>query len=172
MREEYYANLSYPKEILDEIEMILSTDRTAISPDRMREVDSLNLTRLTEITREYGWINRVYPFVMMYWVTDGGENEVWRDFKSAINDEIKKGNLRRSFWVRIDDIAAIKKNGKQIYGSISNFDKSPIANLKNVDKKRAKVGLPPLWYMYKIHGHELPENYVAANDAFFESLLD
>lgn len=172
MLEEYYVNLSYPKEILDEIEEMLNSTRMFISAEHKRANDSINLTRLTEITRRYGWINRGYFIVLSYWMTDGKENEVWRGFKSAINDEIEKGNLRKSFWVRVDDIAQMKETGKQIYGSISNSDKNPIVNLKNIDKKRAKVGLPPLWYMNRIHDHELPEGYTAANDDFLKSLQE
>ena len=31
--------------------------------------------------------------------------------------------------------------------------------IKNVDKKRIENGLPPLWYMEKVYGIQLPSEY-------------
>jgi len=172
LREAYYANLPYPKQVLDHIEKMQNSSRKFISAEHKRKTDSINLSLLTAITRKHGWIDKAHFIALSYKLTGGEDNEVWNDLKLTIDDEIKKGKLRKSFWTFLDDVQQIQKNQKQIYGTSQNWDEYPIMNLKKVDKRRAKIGLPPLWYLYKVHGHELPEGYTAANDDFLKSLSE
>ncbi len=171
MLEEYYANLSYEKEILDEIGEMLESTEEFISAEHKRKTDSINLARLAEITREYGWItNRASLLYMNYWHRDNMNDKVWREFKSAIDDQIKKGEIRKSFWAFTDDVRQMGKTKKQIYGQSSNWDKYPIMDIETVDKRRAKIGLPPIWYVSRLLDKEYPEGYTAANDDFLKSL--
>jgi|GEM_PF-3048562 len=171
MLEEYYANLPYPKEILDEIKEMLNSTKNFISADHKRKTDSINLARLTEITREHGWITDRASFLYTnYW--DRDNDKVWNEFKSVIDDEIKKGKIRKSFWAFMDDARQMGKTKKQIYGQSSNWDKYPIMDIKTVDKRRAKIGLPPIWYVSRLLDKKFPEGYTAANDDFLKSLQE
>ena len=55
---------------------------------------------------------------------------------------------------------SVIENKVQIYGLYwNNFDQFPIKDIKNVDQRRIENGLPPLWYMEKVYGIELPTEY-------------
>jgi len=171
---EYYTNLPYPKQVLDDIEEIRKRDQNVRKPEnqhRMKEVDSVNIRQLMEITREYGWIDKAWIVLWHQRGTYGTDNEVWSYFKPFIDSEIKKGNVRKSFWAMYEDHEQIIKSREQIYGMFaSNYDMMPVVNVKQVDKRRADIGLPPLWYMNKVFDRELPEGYTATNDDFLKSL--
>jgi len=173
MLEEYYANSPYPKQVLDELDEMLKGTRNFVSEEHKRKMDSINLIRLTEITRKYGWISNRATFLYSgYWHKDNEDDSVWNEFESAIDDEIKKGKLRKSFWAFLEDAQQMRKTKKQIYGASSNWEQYPIMNIKNVDKRRTKIGLPPLWYVSRLLDKELPEGYTAANDDFLKSLQE
>lgn len=55
---------------------------------------------------------------------------------------------------------SIVNKKEQIYGMYWNqFDEYPITDIENVDKRRAEFDVPPLWYMKKVYGIELPSEY-------------
>jgi len=164
MLEEYYANLPYPKEVLDEMEQVLAFGKQ----DNWREPNPVKLRQLLEIIKKYGWIDDK-AHMRLFGVYES-DDDICKELKSAIDKEIKKGKLRESFWAFLEDAQQMGKNGKQIYGQSSNWEEYPIMNIKNVDKRRAKIGLPPLWYVSRILDNELPEGYIAANDDFLKSL--
>ena len=41
----------------------------------------------------------------------------------------------------------------------SQYKEFPIEDIQNVDQRRASVGLPPLSYIRKVYGIELPQEY-------------
>lgn len=168
MRGEYYANLPYPKEIHDEMEQILKVNEKFNNNEDRHKSDSIKMRQLLEITRKYGWINdRARTHLLGVY---GTKSDTWKALKSAIDNEIKKGKLRKSFWAFLDDAQQMQKNRKQVYGESNNWEDYPIMNIKNVDKRRAKIGLPPIWYVSKLRDSELPEGYTAASDDFLKSL--
>ena len=160
---EFYNNLENP-EIYREVDSLVDLDQRVRNNegnlvDKMR-IDSLNINRLIEITKKYGWQKRAWLILWHQRLTYDQDNYVWRFFKPYINDQIAKGNIEKSFWTRFEEEKSIRLNHKQIYGLYWNqFNEYPIKDITNVDKRRTKNGLPPLWYMRKVYGIELPANY-------------
>lgn len=160
---QYFNQLDHP-EIYREIDSLTEIDqkirRNNLNHEERYRIDSLNVIRLKEITKKYGWRERGWIILWHQRFTFEEDNYVWSFFRPYINEQIKKGNIRTDFWAMFEDQKAIEKNQTQIYGTyLSQLNQFPVRNLKNIDKKRKKVGLAPLWYMHKVYGAELPENY-------------
>ena len=159
----FYTNLEHP-EIYREVNSLMELDqeyRTNGSEwNEIARIDSLNIKRLIEITKEYCWQKRGWLVLWHQRQTYGEDNYVWNFFKPYIEDEIKKGNINKDFWTNFEEEQSIMKDKKQIYGLYwSQFDEYPIKDIENVDERRTEFGLPPLWYMNKVYGIELPTNY-------------
>uniref|UniRef100_UPI00404A8ADC hypothetical protein n=1 Tax=Flavobacterium sp. TaxID=239 RepID=UPI00404A8ADC len=99
-----YQKILYPK--IDE-------DRDIIYNTIMKNVDKLNIERLMEITKLYGWQESAW---LILWHQRGNHDEdnyVWNFFRPIINKEIEEGKLSRSFWKPFDnykkEIEASKK---------------------------------------------------------------
>jgi len=160
---EFFNKLEHPK-IYREMDSLLEIDqkyRRNISERRENpHIDSLNVKRLIEITKEYGWQDKGWLILWHQRGTYGENNYVWNFFKPYIDEQISKGNMKKDFWVMFDEEKSIRKNKEQIYGIYwNNFDDFPIKDIENVDKRRAEFGLPPLWYMEKVYDVELPSEY-------------
>jgi hypothetical protein len=39
------------------------------------------------------------------------------------------------------------------------YERFPISDIVNVDKRRGELGMPPLWYLREVYGIQPPENY-------------
>lgn len=163
---EYYANLPYPKQVLDDIEQLIEKDQKPRLKNiwaqpggtaKMMRIDSANIHELIVITKKHGWFEKAWIVLWHQRGTYGQKNEVWNYFKPFIDKEIEKGRVRKSFWAQFDDGKSVSEEGQQIYGMYQN--QSPIIDIEQVDERRAEVGLPPLWYMNKVHNWDLPEGY-------------
>lgn len=160
---EFYKNLEHP-EIYREVDSLMELDQeirnNGIDRKKMARIDSLNIKRLIEITKEYGWQPKGWLVLWHQRGTYGQDNYVWNFFKPYIDEQIQKGNMKKSFWTMFEEEKSIIKNKKQIYGLYWNqFDQFPIKDIENVDQRRTENGLPPLWYMEKVYGVELPTEY-------------
>lgn len=160
---EFYNKLEHPK-IYREIDSLTEVDQKyrqdPINWDITKKHDSLNINRLIEITKEYGWQKKGWLILWHQRGTYGQDNYVWNFFKPYIDEQIAKGNMKKDFWVMFEEERSITKNKEQIYGMYwSQFDDYPIKDIANVDKRRAEFGVPPLWYMEKVYGIELPAEY-------------
>jgi len=169
---EFYSNLEHP-EIYREVDSLMEIDqeyRTNGSEwNEISRIDSLNINRLIEITKEYGWQKRGWLVLWHQRGTYGKDNYVWNFFKPHIDKEIKEGKINKDFWVMFEEERSIVNKREQIYGMYWNqFDEYPIIDIENVDKRRAEFDLPPLWYMEKVYGIELPVEYkkTAANNGY------
>ena len=159
----FYQNLAYPK-IYKEIDSLVKVDqkyrKSPIDWEITNKHDSLNINRLIDITKKYGWQKRAYLILWHQRGSYGEDNYVWNFFKPYIDKQIQKGNMEKSFWTMFDDEKSITENKEQIYGHYwRQFDEYPIKDITNVDKRRIENGLPPLWYMEKVYGIELPTEY-------------
>lgn len=159
----FLDNLEHP-EIYQEVKNLLSADqmvREGHDDKEMIKIDSLNIVRLIEITEKYGWQKNCW---MLLWHQRGNvdsDNYVWSYFRPKINELIEKGEIRKDFWALFEDFDAMFSEGNQIYGTMwSNFDSHPVKDVANVDRLRDSVGLPPLWYLHKVYGSNLPDGYV------------
>lgn len=157
---EFFKNLENP-EIYHELEIMLKDDQEIrnIGGDFL-DVDTANINRLIEITIKYGWQKKGWLILWHQRGTYGEENYVWDFFKPYIDEQIKKGIIRKNFWAMFDEEASIMNNQTQIYGLYwSQLEIYPIKDIENVDERLKEVGLPPLWYMGKVLGVRLPEGY-------------
>jgi tetratricopeptide (TPR) repeat protein len=156
----FFKNLSHP-EIYKEIETLFRKDQEVRNNgNSMIETDEKNINRLIEITKKYGWQKKGWIILWHQRGTYGENNNVWSFFKPYIDQQIKEGKMRKYFWARFEDEKSIQKNGKQLYGEYwSQYTEWPIIDIENVDKRRESVGLPPLWYMNKVYGINLPKEY-------------
>lgn len=160
---EFYNNLKHP-EIYKEIDSLVAVDqeyRTNIEKRKeMAKIDSLNIQRLIEITKEYGWQPKAWIILWHQRGTYGQSNYVWDFFKPYIDEQIANGTMRKSFWTMYEEEKSIMDTKEQIYGLYwGQFDQFPIKDIENVDKRRTEKGLAPLWYLEKVYGIILPEAY-------------
>lgn len=157
-------NLKHPK-IYDEIEEMIAKDQEVrngdFSVNKMQEVDSLNITRLIEINKKYGWQKKQWLLLWHHRGIHRDDNYIWNYFRPYINEKIEKGELRKRFWSNFDDEKSMfSDKGTQIYGTYwKNYDQFPIDNIAKVDSLRNTVGLPPLAYMQKVYGTVPPIEY-------------
>lgn len=159
----FYEKLEHPK-IYREIDSLVEIDQKVRKNEKernkMAEVDSSNINRLIEITKEYGWQSRGWLILWHQRGTYGQDNNVWNFFKPYIDKQIQKGSMKKSFWTMFEEEKSIIESKEQIYGLYwGQFEQFPIKDIENVDKRRAENGLPPLWYMEKVYGVELPTEY-------------
>tara|TARA_Y100000815_G_scaffold196442_1_gene179976 strand:+ start:894 stop:1757 length:864 start_codon:yes stop_codon:yes gene_type:complete len=159
----FYKELEHPK-IYREIDSLVELDqkvrKNGNDRNKMAEVDSSNIKRLIEITKEFGWQSRGWLILWHQRGTYGEDNYIWNFFKPYIDEQIQKGNLEKSFWTMFEEEKSIIENKVQIYGRYwNNFDQFPIKDIENVDQRRIENGLPPLWYMEKVYGMEPPTEY-------------
>lgn len=161
---DHINNLKHP-EINKEIELLVERDQTVrtdgSSVEEMQRVDSLNIKRLIEINKEYGWFDKQWILLWHHRGIHRDDNYVWNYFRPLINEKIEKGELRKSYWARFDDEnSMLRGKGFQIYGTYwNNYEQFPIENINKVDSLRKSVGLPPLAYMQKVYDVKIPEGY-------------
>jgi hypothetical protein len=155
---EFFKNVENP-EIYIELQQMIKGERAIKKTDGSYH-DRQPIDRLIEITKQFGWQELGWSILWQERGTYGQNNEIWNFFKPYIDNEIKYGKVRKSFWAIFDDAASIDENKTQLYGLFwSQLDEFPIMDIKNVDKRLKSVGLPPLWYMKKVVGVKLPEDY-------------
>jgi hypothetical protein len=161
---DFFNNFKYP-EIYKEIDLLVEKDQKVRTDGssglEMRRIDSLNITRLIEINKKYGWFDKQWLLLWHHRGIHREDNYVWNYFRPLINEKIEKGELRKSYWARFDDeYSMLRDNGLQIYGTYwKNYDQFPIENIDQVDSLRSTLGLPPLAYMHKVYDAILPEDY-------------
>ena len=83
-----------------------------LQTDLMLKVDSLNIVKLMDITREHGWQKEGWLILWHQRGTYGENNIVWNYFIPLINKEIEEGKLSRSFWVQFDEFKRRKDSRK------------------------------------------------------------
>lgn len=169
---EFYKKLEHP-EIYREVDSLMEIDqeyRTNGSEwKEISKIDSLNIKRLIEITKKYGWQKKGWLVLWHQRGTYGKDNYVWNFFKPYIDEQIKNDKINKDFWVMFEEERSIVEKKEQIYGMYWNqFDEYPIIDIENVDKRRAEFDVPPLWYMEKVYGIELPAEYkkTVANNVY------
>ena len=105
----------------------------------MLYADSLNVVKLIDLTKEYGWQQNAHIILWHQRGNYGKDNWVWNFFKPYIDNEIKKGTIAPYFWAVFEDFASNIKTGETIYGYYSGK-----VNPTAVNEKRKSIGLPIL----------------------------
>ena len=76
----------------------LTNNEQLIKTKLMHNIDSLNISRFIEITKEYGWKQEGWLLLWHHRNSYGEDNYIWNHFKPLINKEIKEGKLNKEFW--------------------------------------------------------------------------
>ena len=121
----------------------------------INEKDSINLIKIQKILDEKGWLGSNVignqGNSTLFLVIQHSQLEVQEKYLPMMREAVKKGNANSSSLALLEDRVALRKGGKQIYGSQIGRDQetgeyfvSPLEDPENVDKRRAEVGLGPI----------------------------
>lgn len=123
--------------------------------DLINEKDSINLIKVQHIQDEKGWLGENVigrqGNSTLFLVIQHSPLEVQEKYLPMMREAVKIGNARASSLALLEDRVALRKGGRQIYGSQIGRDKetgefyvSPLEDPENVDIRRAEVGLGPI----------------------------
>ncbi|WP_108869393.1 DUF6624 domain-containing protein [Aquimarina aquimarini] len=118
----------------------------------INEKDSINLIKVQKILDEKGWLGTNVVGNQgnstLFLVIQHSPLQVQEKYLPIMQEAVKNGNARASSLALLEDRVALRKGGKQIYGSQVGRDQEtgkhyllPIENPKKVNERRAQVGL-------------------------------
>lgn len=122
---------------------------------KMKEADSLNVLKVTNILNHHGWVG---PDVVgqrgnitIFLVIQHADLATQLKYLPMMRRAVRDGNASPAHLAMLEDRVALRQGKQQIYGSQVAQDNTTgkyyVENLhdpENVDKRRADVGLPPL----------------------------
>ncbi|MFL9833223.1 tetratricopeptide repeat protein [Chryseobacterium terrae] len=173
LENQYFRELKHPKAYM-EIQNLIATDQLIRKEQNVfleltDKVDSENIAALIELTKKFGWEDRAW---MLLWHHRGYSDEqkfVWDFFKPYLENEIKKDNVNKDFFVDFEEFENSMNDIKNKTSSGSIYTLNTLGNMnnyisffdiKNLDKRRKSVGLPPLYFEYFLNNiSKLPEGY-------------
>ncbi len=114
--------------------------------------DSINLIQVKQILDKRGWLGADIigdkGNSTLFLVIQHSDIETQEKYLPMMKAAVLKGNARASSLALLEDRVALRKGGKQIYGSQIGRNKEtgkhfvlPLIDPDNVDKRRAEVGL-------------------------------
>lgn len=123
--------------------------------DLISEKDSINLIKVQKILDEKGWLGAniigKQGNASLFLVIQHAPLETQEKYLPMMRQAVKDGNASSGSLALLEDRVALRKGGKQIYGSQIGRDQetgeyfvSPLEDPENVDKRRAEVGLGPI----------------------------
>lgn len=118
----------------------------------INEKDSINLLKITAILDQHGWLGPdkvgYDGSQTLFLVIQHNELSVQEKYLPMMREAVKNGNARGADLALLEDRVNMRNGRKQIYGSQIGQDHEtgaywifPIEDPKNVDKRRAEVGL-------------------------------
>ncbi|MGI6718119.1 MAG: DUF6624 domain-containing protein [Bacteroidales bacterium] len=121
----------------------------------MKIQDAQNLEIVTEILDKYGWIgsDRIgeQANVVFYLVLQKADTDVKEKYLPLLRDAVANGDALPNHLALIEDVVALSKGQKQIYGTQVVFDQElnrfyvrPLQDPDNVDFRRMMISLPPM----------------------------
>jgi hypothetical protein len=128
----------------------------------MHFIDSTNLVLVDSLISRYGWMGR--SFVgdrgnsALFFVVQHADLETQLKYVPLLEQSVKEGESRPSNLALMQDRILMRQGKKQIYGSQVVFNASggqefyPIEDEKNVNVRRAKMGMQPLEEYAKLFG--------------------
>lgn len=152
-RNKHYIKLIKIKKSENKIDEIILLDQDIrnqpnVDNQIMKKIDSLNFNKIVHIAKKDGW-NDKFRIVLLHQrgKINDNKNENWNFFKRLINTEIKKGQIRKDFFVEFDLLNSLA------YRVAHKYDFYPpleiyytFEDIKNIDIFRKAVGLPPLYF--------------------------
>ena len=155
---EKYLNLTMELATLaDRYDQDSTEMKADLEPIQAKEVDNIML--VIKILDERGWLGDDIigdqGNFTLFSVLASANDQVQGKYLPMMRDAVIKNNMLASHLAVIEDNVALKKGGKQIYGSKIGTDEEtgehyvlPLADPENVDKRRAEIGLDSLqWYI-------------------------
>jgi hypothetical protein len=160
--------------IISELAAILERDqKTRTGKDSvgfMRYIDSCNLVQIEGIIAKYGWLgmtvvgpsgNNTFFFVIQH-----SDLATQIKYFPLLEESVKAGESKRSHLALMKDRILMRQGKNQIYGSQVVLNTAgeqefyPIEDEKNVNKRRAEMGMTTLEEYAKLFGMEykVPQN--------------
>lgn len=137
-----------------------------------QNVDELiNLLKNKELDRRKVdvWNRSEFEITIIHCAQTVWNNESkFDELMSVLKQEIKKGNISPHLYATAYDVVFWQKSKfkKSFYGNQTVYDEKAggrvcieIEDVENVDKRRAEIGLPPLWAYCKMYNRIPPKNY-------------
>ena len=117
--------------------------------------DSICLNKTVKILNEYGWLgkSRVGSKAnqAIWLVIQHADLEKQQKYLPLLRNSVEKGESEGWHLAFLEDRILMRTKKKQIYGSQTIWDKTiskykiyPIEDVKNVNKRREKIGLEPI----------------------------
>jgi hypothetical protein len=154
--------------IKNQLEVILDRDqKTRTGSDSaafMQFIDSTNLVQVESLIAKYGWMGR--SFVgdrgnsALFFVIQHADLATQLKYVSLLQKSVEVGESRPSNLALMQDRILMRQGKNQIYGSQVVYSKTgeqifyPIEDEKNVNIRRAKIGMQPLEEYAKLFGIE------------------
>jgi hypothetical protein len=126
---------------------------------RMKAIDAANTERMRAIVRQYGWPG---PKLVgqdgteaAFLLVQHADLAFQKEMLPLVKKSYKSGELSGQSYALLLDRVLVGEGKPQVYGTQAKlkgqeFVPDPIADEANVDKRRAKVGLPPMSEYLKI----------------------
>jgi hypothetical protein len=124
--------------------------------DIMSKTDSVNLKKIKFILDRYGWLGAdqvgEQGNVTLFLVIQHADKEARAKYLPMMREAVKNKKANPNDLAKLEDrVACFDQGKKQIYGTHVRRDEQtkkfylvPLEDPENVDKRRAKLGLPPL----------------------------
>ena len=130
----------------------------------MNYVDSCLQIQVISIIEKYGWPGKSLVGSLgnqaVFLVIQHADSAVQEKYFPLLQQSVEDGESRGSEMAMMQDRILMREGKKQIYGSQVVLNKTggqefyPIEDEKNVNLKRAKVGIPPIEEYEKYFGIE------------------
>ena len=146
------------------------TRTTGDSADYMFYIDSTNLVQVEALLSQYGWPGKSFVGSAgnstVFLVIQHAELPTQEKYFPLMQQSVKEGESRPSDLALLQDRILMRQEKKQIYGSQVVFNETtgspefwPIEDERNVNVRRAEVGLQPLEEYAEYFGidYHLPE---------------
>jgi len=117
--------------------------------------DSICFSKVTKILDEHGWLGKSrvggQANQAIWLVIQHAELEMQEKYLPLLKESVEVGESEGWHQAFLEDRILIRNKKNQIYGSQATWDKTickmkiyPIENVKNVNKRREKIGLEPI----------------------------
>ena len=121
----------------------------------INEKDSINLLKVCKILDERGWLGSDVVGgkgnTTLFLVIQHADIETQEKYLPMMREAVEEGNARASSLALLEDRVALRRGGKQLYGSqvgrnpdTGEYYVSPLEDPDHVDERREAMGLPPL----------------------------
>lgn len=121
----------------------------------IHDQDSENQKKITRILDEKGWLGQdrigKWGNTTLFLVIQHSPIEIQKRYLPMMREAVIKNNAKASHLALLEDRVALRTNKRQIYGTQIYKDEetgkcyvAPLEDPKNVDEKRASIGLESL----------------------------